>query len=183
MQMQKERLSGERLLPSSTRDEGQAQNRGRGLARVDCHCSPFKVCKAAELRLTGRRISTEQLTKGTGATWTTPSWAESVFRLQSQSTRPLPASKQVWVRAPNTSPGSRREQYRKTEERQILRRAMKSKLLSSQPRQRVPGTEEQAAHCANYTQNQWCYVILCASKKWQDFVTFQGSDSLILGFR
>lgn len=125
----------------------------------------------------------EQFTKGTGATWTRPSWAESVFPLQSQSTRPLSASKQVWVQALNTSPSSRREQYRKTEERLILRRAMKTKLLRSQRRRRGPGTKERAAHSANYTKNQWCYVILCANKRWQDFVTFQGSDSLILGFK
>lgn len=28
--------------PSSARDEGQAQNKGRGLVMVDCHCSSFK---------------------------------------------------------------------------------------------------------------------------------------------
>lgn len=34
--------SGNTSSPSSTRDEGQAQNKGRGLVMVDCHCSSFK---------------------------------------------------------------------------------------------------------------------------------------------
>lgn len=37
-----ERLSREHLLAKQPRDEGQAQNKGRGLVMVDCHCSSFK---------------------------------------------------------------------------------------------------------------------------------------------
>lgn len=61
---------------------------------------------------------------------------------QSQSTRPLLASEQVWEQALNTFPSNRRKQYKKAEERQIFGRVTESTLLSSQPRCRGPGREE-----------------------------------------